>query len=126
LFLGRSFCRDRPHRALHLDRDELELTRGQSKPSAVAHGATPVDEHDETVLAVEHLIDQLVDALCFFFFAESLPKRHGLRLPPSMNAGAGDARPPPVQEQVANRRKCQKIRAFWRRGPFHSGAGVSM
>jgi hypothetical protein len=69
---------DIAHRSFKLDAQELELARGYSEPLRVGHHAAPVEQHQETIFAIQQGIDQRMNAL--YVATEKLSKRHGLEL----------------------------------------------
>jgi len=54
---------------------QLELTRGYSESLGVAHHSTTVEEYDKAVLAIEQVIDLLLNAVNVS--AEHPAKSHG-------------------------------------------------
>ena len=54
---------DATKRALELHAEELELTRRHAESVRVGHHATPVEQNQDAVFAVEHRVNQFVDPL---------------------------------------------------------------
>ena len=68
-------ARDRAHGALDVFGQEFQLTGRQRKPPRVVDRPLTVDQHDDAVLTVEELIDQIVNTRGIG--PEPLPQRHG-------------------------------------------------
>jgi hypothetical protein len=66
------------NRLLNLERHEFQVARRQAEALAVADRSVGVDEHDEAVVAVQQLIDELMDMADVA--AERLSKRHDSEL----------------------------------------------
>jgi hypothetical protein len=63
-FLAASAAGDRSYEAFHVMREQLELTWRQPEPARVTHRACSIDKEDEAVLALQHVVDLIVNMSC--------------------------------------------------------------